>query len=179
MAGGIGSAIGSKMKSKTAKSIVGGIAAAAIGGALAAVGFAPVSIPVAVAACAAAGALGPHLGPRYSQFFRNLSNDLGKAFEKGARKIGLIKEDKEVDGRKRNVIGAIPSSFIKEGIKGFALSDGNIAKMLVAGVMESVEQGHIFLHQKAGKDKKAEADSGNNPKVLNTVDDKEPKVKDK
>lgn len=153
MAGGIGAAIGTRMESKTAKSVVGGIAAAIIGGTLAAIGFAPVSIPVAIAACGAAGVLGPILGPRYSQLFRNLSSDIGKLVGKAAKKTGLIKEGKDMDSKKKSIIGAIPASFVKEGLRGFALSDGNIGKMLIGGVMESIEQAHIFLTQKKGKGK--------------------------
>ena len=178
MAGGIGAAVGTKMKSKTAKSIVGGTVAAAIGGTLAAVGFAPVSIPVAVGACAAAGVLGPHLGPRYSQFFRNLSNDIGKGLTKLGKKIGIVKEDSD-GGKAKNIIGAIPASFMKEGLRGFALSDGSLTKMLASGVMESVEQAHIFLKSKVGKGKKPkevqdvkQAESGkSNPAVMTTLDD--------
>ena len=155
MAGGIGSAVGSKMESKMAKSVVGGTVAAAVGGTLAAIGFAPVSIPVAIVSCAAAGVLGPHLGPRYSQFFRNLSNDIGKGLTKVGQKLGIVSKDSD-GGKAKNVIGAIPSSFIKEGIRGFALSDGSISKMLIAGVMESVEQAHIFLKSKVGKSDKIE-----------------------
>lgn len=176
IAAGIGSAIGSKGNSKLSKSVIGAIAAGAIGGVLAAVGFAPISIPVAIAATATAGALGPHFGPRYSQFFRNLSSDAGKLVEKGAKKIGLIKEDDSMGNRKKNAIGAVPSSFIKEGIKGFALSDGNIPKMLLAGLVESFEQAHIFLTQKIDgkedKGKEAEAKKpGNNPAVLSQIDE--------
>jgi len=175
MAGGIGAAIGTRMKSKTAKSVVGGIAAAAIGGTLAAIGFAPVSIPVAIAACGAAGVLGPILGPRYSQFFRNLSNDVGNLLEKGAKKIGLVKDDKDIDPKRKNVLGAIPSSFIKEGIRGFALSDGNIAKMLAGGVMESIEQAHIFITQKKGKGKEKKGKKTDQPKQ-NTKENAGPKT---
>ncbi len=163
MAGGIGSAVGTRMKSDTAKAVVGGLTAATIGGVLAAVGFAPVSIPVAAAGCAAAGVLGPFLGPRFSQLFRNLSNDLGNLIEKGGKKLGLIKEDGSMNVKAKNVIGAIPSSFIKEGLRGFALSDGNIGKMLLGGVMESFEQAHIFLTQKYGhKGEKAKNTPPNN-----------------
>ncbi|MCD4783104.1 MAG: hypothetical protein K8T10_04645 [Candidatus Eremiobacteraeota bacterium] len=177
MAGGIGSAIGTRMKSKTAKSVVGGIAAAAIGGTLAAIGFAPVSIPVAIAACGAAGVLGPIMGPRYSQLFRNLSNDIGKLVGKAAKKIGLVKEGKDMDPNKKNIIGAIPSSFVKEGLRGFALSDGNIGKMLLGGVMESIEQAHIFLTQKKGKDQAKKASQA--PKTITQGIEAKDSVKNK
>lgn len=171
LSAGIGSAVGSRMESKTAKSIMGGITAAAIGGILAAIGFAPVSIPVAIVAAGAAGVLGPHFGPRYSQLFRNLANDIGNVVEKGAKKIGLMKDDKE-NSKANNVVGSIPSSFVKEGIKGFALSDGNIPKMLIAGVLESIKQANIFLTQKTGSSEKPQENEtpSNNPKTLSTVD---------
>lgn len=177
MAGGIGSAVGSKMENKIAKSVVGGAFAAAVGGTLAAVSFAPVSIPVAMVACAAAGALGPHLGPRYSQFFRNLSNDIGKGLTKAGQKLGIVSKDSD-GGKTKNVLGAIPSSFIKEGIKGFALSDGSIPKMLIAGVMESVEQGHIFLKSKMNKGKNSKESQVKSPVVEVGKDSKAENKKD-
>jgi hypothetical protein len=152
IAAGIGSALGTKVKSKTGKAIVGGVTAAAIGGVLAAIGFSPVSVPVAIAACAAGGVLGPFLGPRYSQFFRNLSQDIGTVAVKGLQKLGIMDKDQD-GGRLKNVAGAIPSSFLKESVRGLALSDGNIGKMLISGVCESLEQAHIFLKQKkSGKE---------------------------
>ncbi len=152
MAAGIGSAMGSKMKSKTAKAAVGAAVAGTVGGALALVGFAPVAVPVAVAASAIGGAIGPFLGPRFSQFFRNLASDAGRGVEKLGKKMGLFKEDSDNAKRTQNSIGTIPASFLKEGIRGMALSDGDPVKMLVGGVMDVVSQAHIFITQKMGSD---------------------------
>lgn len=171
MAGGIGSAIGTRFKSKIAKAMMGGISAAAIGGVLAAVGFAPVSIPIAVAGCAAAGVAGPFVGPRFSQLFRNLANDIGNGIEKGLKKVGLVKEDKGM-GKAKNVVGAIPASIIKEGIRGFALSGGDIGKMVIGSVTESVKQTHMFLNQDSDNKEadKAEAKKESFPKTIKVED---------
>lgn len=171
MAAGIGSAVGTKVKSKAGKAAVGAAVAGVLGGTLAAIGFTAISIPVAVAACAVGGAIGPFFGPRFSQFFRNLSNDIGKGVDKLSKKIGIKNGDSEKSGRIRNVIGGVPSSFIKEGLRAMAMSDGDPAKMLIGGFMESIEQAHIFLTQKTGKEKPADTE--------NTVAPQEAQIADK
>lgn len=155
MAGGIGAATGSKVKGKFKQAAVGATVAGVLGGTLAAVGFAPVSIPIAVAGCAMAGAVGPSMGPRFSQLFRNLASDIGKGVKKLGKKLGFFKKDDAKEKRTQNAIGSIPAAFLKESLRGFALSDGNIPKMLLGGVTESLEQIHIFIKQKMG-DEEAE-----------------------
>ena len=156
MAAGIGSAAGTKMKSKAGKAAVGAAVAGTIGGVLAAVGFSPVTIPVAVAACAVGGAVGPFLGPRFSQFFRNLSSDIGKGIDKAGKKMGFFKNETDKGKRTKSAVGAIPSSFVKEGLRALAMSDGDPVKMVVGGVMESIEQAHIFITQKIDEGKEAD-----------------------
>lgn len=143
VAGGIGAAMGARFESPAAQAAVGAASGAALGAGLAAIGFAPVSVARAALGSAAAGAIGPFVGPRFSQLFRNLAEDIGEGVEKGAQKIGLI--DGEMSQKTTNAIGSIPSSFIKEGLRGFQFSDGGLAGFVIGGLMESVQQAHIAM----------------------------------
>jgi hypothetical protein len=144
MACGIGAAVGTKVESKIGKACIGGAVSACIGAAVAAIGLSPISIPVAIGASFIAGAAGPFFGPRFSQLFRNLSNDIGKGFGKLAKKLGI---KKEFDSTTKNIIGSLPSSIIKEGIRSFALSDGSPLKTISACIGESFKQGYVFYKQ--------------------------------
>ncbi|MBI3929322.1 MAG: hypothetical protein HY319_27495 [Armatimonadetes bacterium] len=146
VAGGIGAAIGARMNSRPAQALVGAASGAALGAALAATGFAPVSIPAAAAGSALAGAVGPYLGPRFSQFFRNLAEDAGKGLSKLLQVTGIRKQP--LDDMTGNAVGSAPSSFIKEGLRGFMYSDGSLIGFLIGGVMESVQQAHIMFFSK-------------------------------
>lgn len=147
MAGGLGAAVGAQLKSRPLKALVGAATGAALGAGLAAVGFAPVGVATAAAGSALAGALGPFVGPRFSQFFRNLSEDLGKGAEKLAHRLGWTHGN--LDEKVRNAAGSVPSSFVKEGLRGFLFSDGSPVSFLLGGVMESLQQAHIMLFQES------------------------------
>ncbi|MDQ7826445.1 MAG: hypothetical protein RDV48_26825 [Candidatus Eremiobacteraeota bacterium] len=136
------------------KSLVSGATAAAFGAGLCAIGLSPVGLGTAVAVNAAAGALGPIVGPRFSQFFRNLSNKMGDAADKAGRKLGVIK--KPLTEKSKNLVGAMPSSFMKEGLRTFALSDGSVGAIALAGLLETLETLHIFLFAKGDKEKAGE-----------------------
>lgn len=144
LAAAIGAATGTKVESKIGKAIVGGAVSAVIGSAIALGGFSPVSVPVAAIASFCAGALGPFFGPRFSQFFRNLSNDIGIAIGKLEKKLGF---KKETDPTYLNMIGAVPSSLIKEGLRTYALSDGKAFNTIFACIGESFKQSYIFYKQ--------------------------------
>lgn len=151
MAGGIGAAAGARFKSPAAQALVGAATGAAVGAGLAAIGFAPVSVAMAAVGSGVAGAVGPFIGPRFSQFFRNLAEDLGDGLTKVAQKVGLVKE--EVPDKVANAVGAVPAAFIKEGLRGFQMSDGGLAGFVVGGIMESIQQAHImFFSDHDGKD---------------------------
>jgi hypothetical protein len=147
LAGGLGGAVGELYgKSKTAKAIIGGATAAAIGAGLAVAGFSPVGFAATVAINGAAGAISPFFGPRFSQFFRNLSNVAGGFVEKGLQKLHII--EKPLTETQKNIAGAIPSSYAKEALRSFVLSDGSLMAIAVAGFTEAIEQVDIFIHSK-------------------------------
>jgi len=146
VAGGIGAAMGARMQSRWSQALVGAATGAALGGALAAVGYAPVSVATAALGSALAGAVGPFIGPRFSQFFRNLAEDLGNGVSKLLVKTGLV--DEPLEAKKANAVGSLPASFIKEGMRGFQLSDGGLAGFVVGGLMETAQQAQIALFSK-------------------------------
>lgn len=154
LAGGIGAALATKVESKPAKALVGAATSAAIGAGLAAIGFSPVGIVTATIISGLAGGLGPFVGPRFSQLFRNLSNDLGKGLNKlfdVCGKESKTEEGKEKRTRFANCVGSLPSSFVKEGVRGFFLSDGGLSGFVVGGIMETIQQAQIFLCSKMEK----------------------------
>lgn len=154
VAGGIGAAMGARMESKWAQAVVGGLSGAALGGALAAIGYAPVSVATAALGSALAGAAGPFVGPRFSQFFRNLAQDAGTGISKLLHKTGMVKEP--VEAKAANAIGSVPAAFLKEGMRGFQLSDGGLAGFVVGGLMESAQQAQIALFSKKEEEPKVE-----------------------
>lgn len=146
VAGGIGAAMGARMESKWAQALVGGASGAALGAGLAAIGYAPVSIATAALGSALAGAAGPFIGPRFSQFFRNLAQDAGRGISNLLVKSGIV--EKPLDDKKAGVLGSVPAAFLKEGMRGFQLSDGGLSGFVVGGLMESVQQAQIALFSK-------------------------------
>jgi hypothetical protein len=142
---GLGSAIALKMSaSKTTQALIGAGIAMAIGAGLCALGISPVGMGTALLANGLAGALGPFAGPRFSQFFRNLGNAMGGWVSKGAEKLHLI--DRPLTDTQKNVAGALPSSFLKEGLRSFILSDGSLVAVAIAGINESIKQLDVALH---------------------------------
>lgn len=146
VAGGIGASMGARMESKAAKALVGAATGAALGAGLAAVGFAPVAIATAAIGSGLAGAVGPFIGPRFSQFFRNLAEDCGKATSKLLEKVGII--EKPLEDKTASAVGSLPAAFIKEGMRGFQMSDGGLWGFVIGGLMETVQQAHIALFSK-------------------------------
>lgn len=143
MAGGIGASLASRIESKPLKALAGAGAGAALGAGLAAIGFTPVGVATAAVGGGLAGALGPFFGPRFSQFFRNLAEDIGKGVDRLGQKVGLL--SKPLPEKTANSVGSVPSSFLKEGLRGFIYSDGSLVGFLVGGVMESIQQMHIAV----------------------------------
>jgi hypothetical protein len=160
LAGGVGAALATKMKSRTARILTGAATSAVIGAAIAAIGMSPVSLPVAVTFSALSGAAGPFFGPRYSQFFRNLSNDIGKAI---GRMQTMLGKKKESDPTTLNIAGAVPASIAKEAVRTFALSDGSIPKTLFACTGEALKQGYIFW--KSARDRDSQPVQGELPQA--------------
>lgn len=125
-----------------------GVAAAMVigfGSTMAAIGS-PVSLGTAVAASAGAGLVGPFVGPRFSQFFRNMAEDIGKGASWAYHKV----TGKEMKPKIANATGAVPSAFVKEGIRGSQYMDGGDLKSFligfgIGGIMESAQQIHIML----------------------------------
>lgn len=147
IAGGIAAAIAEKIgKSNKSKALIGAGVGALAGGILAAAGFSPVGLPVAVAASAAAGAIGPYIGLRFSQLFRNLSQDIGNSLEKYLKKHKVIKG--ELDQEVVNSLGAFPASLLKEGIRSSIYSDGSPLAVLFSSICETLELVHMFLVSK-------------------------------
>lgn len=142
---------------KVVTASVGAASGAAAGAALAAIFNPPVGMATVIGLSAAAGAVGPFFGPRFSQFFRNLAEDLGKGVEK------LLPGDKELGSKTRNAVGSLPASFIKEGIRGFQYSDGGLAGFILGGVMESVQQAQIALFSKDEAGEGTPAPEGQEP----------------
>ncbi len=126
-----------------------GVAAAMVigfGSTMAAIGS-PVSLGTAVAASAGAGLVGPFVGPRFSQFFRNMAEDIGKGASWAYEKV----TGKELKPKAANAAGAVPSAFVKEGIRGSQYMDGGDLKSFligfgIGGLMESAQQIHIMLN---------------------------------
>lgn len=128
---------------KLVTAVIGGATGAAAGAVLAQVFNPPGGLATIMAYSAAAGAAGPFIGPRFSQFFRNLAEDIGKGIEKVL--------PTEVDEKKRNALGSLPASFIKEGIRGYQYSDGGLSGFVLGGIMETVQQAQIALFAKEEK----------------------------
>ena len=132
-----------------------GVAAALVlgfGSTLAAIG-APVALGTAVAASAGAGLVGPFVGPRFSQFFRNMAEDIGRGVSWAYQKV----TGKEVDPKVANAAGSVPSAFVKEGIRGSQYMDGSDLKSFligfgIGGIMESAQQIHIMLKSESGEE---------------------------
>jgi len=147
VAAGLGAATAQRLTSNPrAQMAIGAAVGAGIGAALGAVGFTPLGIVGSAVVSGIAGGIGPRFGPRFSQFFRNISMKFGDYVDKGAQKVGLIKEPM---GRKsKNVIGCLPSSFIKEGTRGAILADLSVSAFILGGIAEAVQQIDIFWNQK-------------------------------
>jgi hypothetical protein len=136
-----------------------GVAAAMVlgfGSTLAAIG-APIALGTAVAASAGAGLVGPFVGPRFSQFFRNMAEDIGN----GAAWAWNKMSGKEPNQKITNSVGSVPAAFIKEGIRGSQYMDGSDLKsfltgFVVGGVMESAQQIHIMLKSDSKKETKCD-----------------------
>lgn len=145
VAAGLGAGAAQKLGGSAAKqALVGAAVAGGLGAALAAVGYAPLGIAATTLVCGAAGAIGPFFGPRFSQFFRNASLELGGQMVKGAKVVGMKNPPSQ---RITNAMGAIPSSFVKEGVRGCILADFSPTAFLLGGIAESIQQMDIFLHQ--------------------------------
>lgn len=150
VAGGIGASFGARMETPLSQALVGGATGAALGAGLAAIGYAPVSIATAAIGSGLAGAVGPFIGPRFSQFFRNLAADIGKGASKLLVKTGII--DEPLSKKAQAVAGAVPAAFLKEGMRGFQLSDGGLSGFVIGGLMEGAQQAHIAFFAKPEED---------------------------
>lgn len=159
VAGGIGAAMGARMDNKVHQALVGAATGAALGAGLAAIGYAPVSVATAAIGSGLAGAVGPFIGPRFSQFFRNLADDIGTGVSKLLVKTGVL--DKPLEDKTANAVGSVPAAFIKEGMRGFQLSDGGLMGFVVGGLMESAQQAQIALFSK--KESEGEKPPEENP----------------
>lgn len=126
--------------------LVGAGLGAALGGALGAVGFGPLGPLWGAVVSGAAAGIGTRFGPRFSQFFRNTTLHFGDAVDNGAQKVGLT--DTPMSRRTRNMIGTLPSSFIKEGVRGAILADLNPLAFVLGGISETIQQMDIFWHEK-------------------------------
>ncbi|MBI2251803.1 MAG: hypothetical protein HYU63_03475 [Armatimonadetes bacterium] len=152
VAGGIASAIASKYaNSNKNKLILGAISGAILGGVLAASGFVPLGAGLGSIICALSGGLGPFFGPRFSQFFRNLSQDCGKLLVRAADNLKIIK--KNLPEKTVNSTGAFPACFLKEGIRTYIYSNGSLGAIIVSALTETIEQIHIFLTSKGSQNK--------------------------
>lgn len=147
IAGAVASGIGASLEdsSPLTQAAVGAVSGAALGAGLSALGLAPAGLALTVSLSAAAGGVGPLFGPRFSQGFRNLASDSGNLAVKGLKKLGL---EKNLNEDVANGIGAFPSQFLKEGLRGFINSDFQISGMLVGGAIESLELVELFWEQK-------------------------------
>lgn len=147
LSGGIASGFATRVTdSKAAQIAIGAASGAAIAAGLSVGGMltGPIWIPIAVSA--GAGIIGPTLGPRFSQFFRNLSEDTGKLIGKGFDKMF----GRKVSDRVKSAIGAIPSSFGKEGTRGLINTDLDPWGFVIGGISESIQQAYIFLMSERG-----------------------------
>ena len=138
--------MGARMDGKFQQAVVGAATGAALGAGLAAIGYAPVSLAMAALGSGLAGAVGPFIGPRFSQFFRNLADDIGSGVATLLYKTGIL--DKPLEDKAANAIGSVPAAFVKEGMRGFQLSDGGLMGFVVGGLMESAQQAQIALFSK-------------------------------
>lgn len=145
LAGGIASGLASRAKTTKGKILRGAIAGLVLGGALGALGLVPGGFVVAALASGLAGATGPLYGPKFSQFFRNLNEDLGALMVKGLRKLGLKRKTSQ---EFNNSLGAIPASFMKEGTRGMINADMDPIGFIVGGVSEVIQQAYIIVKQK-------------------------------
>lgn len=147
MAAGLAGMAGGAAQRPLTKALIGAAVGAALGAGMAAAGLGTVSVATAAAVSGVTGAVGPFFGPRFSQFFRNLADDIGHGVTKVGHKLGLSEE-----GRLARAIGTVPASFVKEGLRGFLYSDGSLKGLLVGGVKESVRQVHIALSTRHGEE---------------------------
>lgn len=156
LAGAIGSGVGASLEDAPAwqRVLLGASAGAALGGSLAALGQAPAGAALTIGLSALAGGVGPLFGPRFSQGFRNLGNDSGRLANQGLRKLGVPEE--KLNEEMANNLGAFPSQFLKEGLRGFINSDLDFSAMLVGGVVESAELIALYAEQKRNPGQKHE-----------------------
>lgn len=165
IAGALGAGIGASMEnaSPMAQAGVGALAGAALGTGLVLLGQAPGGPALTIGLSAAAGGLGPLFGPRFSQGFRNLAVDSGNAAVHGLEKLGVppgkINQDVAMG------IGAFPSQFMKEGLRGFINSDMQLSGLLVGGAVESLELIELFWEQKHDGDDHHGHGHGHHPHV--------------
>jgi hypothetical protein len=170
LAGGIGTGIAMRYgNSNISKALIGAGTAAAIGAVVAVAGFSPVGLLATIGINAAAGAISPFMGPRFSQFFRNMSNVAGNYVEKAANKLHII--DKPLTEMQKNMVGALPSSYAKEAIRSFILSDGSIGAVAVAGLSEAIEQVHIFINSKKEEKERSKLDGALEHQPVKTWND--------
>lgn len=154
VAAGLGAATAQRIGGSASRQIlVGAVVAGGLGAALGAVGYAPLGVLGTGLVCGAAGAIGPFFGPRFSQFWRNSSLSMGDHMVSGAKHLGVVK--KAPSRRMTNAVGAIPSSFMKEGVRGAILADLSVSAFFLGGIAESIQQMDIFLHSREGNDEKA------------------------
>lgn len=142
LSGGIASGLAARVtKSKAAQMAIGTAGGAAIAAGLCAGGMLPGPMWVPISVSAGAGLIGPIMGPRFSQFFRNLSEDTGKVIGKGLEKM----LGRTVSERVKTAIGAVPSSFGKEGTRGLINTDLDPWGFVIGGFSESLQQAYIFM----------------------------------
>ncbi len=151
LAGAIGSGVGACLDDAPVwkQVTVGAATGAALGGALAALGQAPAGAALTVGLSALAGGVGPLFGPRFSQGFRNFGLDSGLAANRALRKLGVPEE--KLNEELANNIGAFPSQFLKEGLRGFINSDMQVSALFVGGLVESAELIALYAEQKKGQ----------------------------
>lgn len=140
---------------------IAGVMAGAIGASLGYVGFTQLGPIGSGLVCGVAGGLGPSFGPRFSQFFRNASLELGDVIVSGAEKVGLMKTPPSRPVI--NAMGAVPSSFVKEGVRGCILADLSLKAFILGGIAESIQQMDIFLHERNADGKSTAAPGGSTP----------------
>lgn len=158
IAGAIGSGVGASLDaSPWAQAALGAASGAALGFGLSSLGMAPAGMAMTVGLSAAAGGLGPLFGPRFSQGFRNLASDSGNKLLQGLEKAGLAKAEGSHELAKG--LGAFPSQFLKEGLRGFINSDFQLSGMLVGGVTESLELVELFWEDKHLEKQEAKQDA--------------------
>lgn len=147
IAGGIASGFGITGKTPAGKAARGALAGLALGGLLGALKLVPGGFLLAAVASAIAGAAGPFIAPKYSQFFRNLSEDLGKPIMACLRKLGF---KKKLSPKTTNEIGSFPAGFIQEAVRGFVFSGLNLTSGIVGGLSMVLQLMLIVKEQKNG-----------------------------